>query len=153
MGSENSSENSKIESRVAPRILLVLSPDRRSRLLPLLEGRGWDVEFVAGFQDGVRRLSASADYDLIMVDAELPDGTWRNLILFLQNAGKTTEMIVCARLGDHQLWAEVLQCGAYDLISEPSHADDITRVVESALDSQYMRRFTSANQMRLTMRV
>ena len=147
------SEDSRVAGKVAPRILLVLSPARRSSLMPVLEGRGWDVEFVAGFQDGVRRLSASADYDLIMVDAELPDGTWRNLILFLQNAGKATEMIVCARLGDHQLWAEVLQCGAYDLISEPFHAHEITRVVESALASQYMRRFTSANEMRLTMRV
>lgn len=149
MGSENNNDT----SRVAPRILLVLSPDRRSRLLPLLEGRGWDVEFVAGFQDGVRRLSASADYDLIMVDAELPDGTWRNLLLFLQNAGRTPEMIVCARLGDHQLWAEVLQCGAYDLISEPFYADETIRVIENALDSRYMRRFTRASEMRLTMRV
>lgn len=135
---------------MSPKLLLVLSPERRSRFLPLLEGQDCEIECVAGFQDGVRRLSESASYDLILADAELPDGSWRNLLLFVQNAGRACEMIVCSRLGDHQLWAEVIQCGAYDLIAEPFERQEVARIIQSALQSRYMRRFTSPKEMRLT---
>ncbi len=125
-----------------PKVLLVLSPPRRSRLLPLFDGQGLDVEWVVGFQDAVRKLSGSTHYDLLLVDAELADGSWRNLLLFVQNSGMTCEMIICARLGDHQLWAEVIQCGAYDLIAEPFEGQEVIRIVNSALEGRYMRRFT-----------
>jgi DNA-binding NtrC family response regulator len=135
---------------MSPKLLLVLSPERRSRLLPLLEGRDWEIECAAGFQDGVRRLSERTAYDLILADAELPDGSWRNLMLFVQNAGKACEMIICSRLGDHSLWAEVIQCGAYDLIAEPFERQEVARIIQSALESRYMRRFTSTKEMSLT---
>lgn len=134
---------------MSPRILLVLSPQRQQSLMPLLEGQGFELECAAGFQDGVRRISGLDSIDLILADAELPDGSWRNLMLFVQNAGKACDMIICARLGDHQLWAEVIQCGAYDLIAEPFESQAVTRIIKSALESRYMRRFTNATEMRL----
>ncbi len=132
-----------------PRVLLVLLPQRQSRLMPLLAGPGFEIECASGFQDGVRRLRESVFYDLILADAEPPDGSWRNLMLFVQNAGRASEMIICARLGDHQLWAEVIQCGAYDMITEPFERQEVNRIIQSALESRYMRRFTSAKEMRL----
>ena len=124
------------------KLLLVVTPRNLSRLLPLLERQGLESEWAAGFQDAVRKLSGNHSYDLLLVDAELPDGTWRNLILFVQNSGMTCEMIVCAGLGDRELWAEAIQCGAYDLIAEPFEQQEVTRIIHSALESRYMRRFT-----------
>ena len=124
------------------KLLVVLTPQRRSQLLPLLEGQGLETEWAAGFQDAVRKLSGDSSYDLLLVDAELPDGGWRNLLLFVQNSGMTCEMIICARLEDRELWAETIQCGAYDLIAEPFERQEVTRIVCSALESRYMRRFT-----------
>jgi len=131
------------------RILLVLSPQRQQSLMPLLEGRDFETECAAGFQDGVRRLSCVESFDLILADADLPDGSWRNLMLFVQNSGKACEMIICASLGDNQLWAEVIQCGAYDMIAEPFEREAVTRIMKSALESRYMSRFTNATEMRL----
>ena len=49
-------------------------------------------------------------------------------------------MIVCARLGEEHLWAEVLQCGAYDLIEEPYEQPATLRIIESAMENHYMQR-------------
>ena len=110
--------------------------------MPLLEGQGLEIELAVGFQDAIRKLSGGNSYDLLLVDAELPDGSWRNLMLFVQNSGMTCEMIICSRLENRELWAEVIQCGAYDIIAEPFERQEVTRIFRSALDSRYMRRFT-----------
>ena len=127
-----------------PRLLLVLSAQRRALLLPLLEGEDAEIEWAMGFQDAVRKLSASPSYDLLLVDAELPDGSWRNLLLFVQNSGMVSEMIIVTRVEDHRLWAEVIQCGAYDLIVEPVEREELTRIIHNALQGHYMQRFTKA---------
>ena len=124
------------------KVLLVLSPARRSRLLPFLEGEDLEIDWVVGFQDAVQKLDGANLYDLLLVDAELADGSWRNLLLYVQNSGLTCEMIICTGLADHRLWAEVIQCGAYDLIAEPFEGHEIIRIIHSALDGRYMQRFT-----------
>ena len=133
---------------MAARILLVLSSSKRALLLPALDDEAHsqklEIEWALGFQDAVRKLSDGHNYDLLMVDAELPDGSWRNLALFLQNSGMSTEMIICARHDERELWADVIQTGAYDLIAEPFEPGEVARVVESALESRYMRRFSRA---------
>jgi DNA-binding NtrC family response regulator len=133
---------------VAPKVLLVLSPPKRLRLLPWFEGRAFEIEWAVGFQDAVRKLSEGCFYDLLVVDAELHDGTWRNLLLFVQNSGMTSEMLICSRLPDQGLWADVIQCGAYDLITEPFERQEVLRIIQSALESRYMRRFSSTPKIR-----
>jgi DNA-binding NtrC family response regulator len=128
---------------MAPKVLLVLSPPKRDRLAVLLADQGLEIECVIGFQDATRKLNGPSPYDLLLVDADMPDGSWRNLIAFVQNSGMACEMIVCSRLGDHQLWAEVIQTGAYDLIAEPFEQQEVSRIVQSAIGSRYMRRFSS----------
>ena len=124
------------------KVLLVMSPPRRSRLLPFLEGEDLVMDWVVGFQDAVQKLREVNLYDLLLVNAELADGSWRNLLLFVQNSGLSCEMIICSRLADQQLWAEVIQCGAYDLIAEPFEGHEIMRIIHSAMEGRYMKRFT-----------
>ena len=124
-----------------PKLLVVSNVEKRARLLPLLESEEFNIDMAIGFQDGIRKLSTSHSYDLLIVDAELPDGSWKNLLLFVQNSEMDCEMIILARHGDPQLWAEVIQCGAYDLISEPVEQKEVAHIVRSALEGRYMRRF------------
>lgn len=135
---------------MAAKILLVLTPPRRARLLPLLDGQTLEIEWVVGFQDAVRKLSEGGPYDLLLVDAELPDGSWRNLMLFVQNSGMISEMIICSARPDQGLWADVIQCGAYDLITEPYADQEVHRIIENALESHYMRRFIQSTAARKT---
>ena len=123
------------------KILLVLPPCRRSALLDLLEDENLEVVAASSFEEAKKRLGGTASYDLLIVDAELPDGSWRDLLQVTLGSKKTCEVIVCSRCGDEQLWAEVFQCGGYDLIAEPYDRQEVLRIVQSALDSRYMERF------------
>jgi DNA-binding response OmpR family regulator len=124
------------------KVLLVLPPHRQSRLLKLLDGREFQVFSAFSVHEAQEKLATGDHYDLLLVDAELPDGSWRDLLQSLLEPGKTCEIIVCSRQGDEQLWAEVLQCGGYDLLVEPYDQREVNRIIGSALNSQYMRRFS-----------
>jgi len=98
-----------------------------------------------GLQDAQRLLSGLT-YDLVLVDVKLSDGSWQDLLEFILDTKIACEMIVCSRLGDERLWAEVIQRGAYDLIAEPYEQQQVLRIVQSALDGQQMQRMIRARQ-------
>ncbi len=123
-----------------PRVLLVMPFQRRLRLLSILEQSGMEVYVAGNFRDAQQKLDDQS-FNLLFVDAELPGGPWQSLVQLLLKSGKNCEVIVCSRCGDERLWAEVLQCGAYDLILEPYDEREVARIAQCAMDSQYMRRF------------
>ena len=123
------------------KVLLVMSPEKQHPLLAMLESSGFQVVPSVNLLDAQQKLSTPVSYDLLFVDAELRDGTWNDLLQFVLESGRNCEMIVCARCGDEQLWGEVIQRGAYDLICEPYEEREVARIANSALDSQYMKRF------------
>ena len=124
------------------KILLLLSPERRSKLMTLLEGKDMQIFLASDFRDAQQKLSGRISYDLLVADVELPDGTWQDLLQLLLESKRPCEMILCSRSGDDRLWAEALQCGAYDLLVEPYEQQEVHRIIESALASHYMQRFT-----------
>ena len=126
-----------------PRVLIVSAPHRQSRLLEFLEGRAFQVDCATGLLDAVVRVGgADYRYDLFLVDAELDDGSWQEFVQFSQNFETAVPAIVSARLGDHQLWTEVLENGGYDLIVEPYVEQEVMRILEGALNHQSVPRST-----------
>ena len=123
------------------KLLLVLTPHRQFELWKLLEEKDYRVFSVAGLRDAQRELTGPTSYDLLIADAELPDGSWRDILQSLLESPEPCDMLVCSRCGDDELWAEVLQCGAYDLLVEPYTKQEVHRIIESALESKYIRRF------------
>jgi len=126
-----------------PRILVIVPSPRRLRLLTILERNGMETIAAGDFRDGQLKLQEQS-YDLLFVDAELPGGPWHGLLPAVVASGKNCEVIVCSRCGDERLWAEVLQCGAYDLIAEPFEEEEVTRIAQCALDSHYLQRYGAA---------
>lgn len=126
-----------------PQTLVIVPSPRRLKLLTILERNGMETTAAGDFRDGQLKLQEQS-YDLLFVDAELPGGPWHRLLPAVVASGKNCEVIVCSRCGDERLWAEVLQCGAYDLIAEPFEESEITRIAYRALDSHYLQRYGSA---------
>ena len=46
-------------------------------------------------------------------------------------------LIVTSRLADERLWAEVLNLGAFDLLSKPFDFDEATRIIPVAIRQTY----------------
>lgn len=118
-----------------PRLLLVLSPERKDRLLESLDGGHFRIECASDIQNARELLGGMQRFDLVFLDAELSDGGWQTLLDWSRQHGTAAAALVCARLADHQLWGEVLQSGAYDLLLEPFEHADVARIVDGALNS------------------
>jgi DNA-binding NtrC family response regulator len=134
---------------MSAKALLVMSSPRRGELLKLLEDSGLEVYIAGNLHEAERKLSGPTCYDLVCADAELGDGSWKDLLQVVLEHSHNSEMLVCSRCGDEQLWAEVIQSGAFDLIPEPYEEWEVARIVQSALDSQYMRRFARPAEARV----
>ncbi|HEY7680240.1 MAG TPA: hypothetical protein VIC04_06935 [Terriglobia bacterium] len=125
-----------VEDSMTPKLLLVLSPERKHRLLKALHNGRFLIECASDFQGAKDLLGSERHFDLLILDAELGGGLWKDLLAWSRRLGTVSAAVVCARLGDHQLWSEVLQGGAYDLITEPLDAKEVARIVEGALNSR-----------------
>ena len=133
---------------MSKKMLLVMPQGRRERMLSFLSESGMDVSAAEDVKEAQKKLAGAVKYDLAIVDSELPDGSWRDVLQFVAASHAGCEMVVCSRCGDERLWAEVIQCGAFDLVPEPFEKQEILRIIHSALDSHYMQRFNHVAEAR-----
>jgi DNA-binding NtrC family response regulator len=132
-----------------PKILLVSPTERRQKLISILSSEGMEVLVADGVEDAKRRLARPRACDVVFVDAELPDGSWRDVLDFVtMHRTAAREVVVGSRCGDEQLWAEVIQCGAFDLIPEPFEKQEVLRIFRSAADSHYLDSFHQRGAIR-----
>ena len=63
----------------------------------------------------------------------LPDDDWRQVLAQLETLQSEPVLIVASHLADEDVWAEVLNLGAFDLLlSAPFVPEEVLRVTESA---------------------
>ena len=119
--------------------MLIMARERRLPLLEALESCGIDVLPVCNCNEGRRMLEIQPQVQVVLTDAALPDGDWRGVLQIVAQAGVNIEVVVCSRLGDHKLWIDVLEQGAYDVLVEPYECEEVRRIVEAAAARNYMR--------------
>jgi len=69
---------------------------------------------------------------VVIGDAGLPDGTWRDLLREVASLPDPPRLIVTSDLADDRLWAEALNLGAYDVLAKPFRAPEVFRTVSLA---------------------
>jgi len=72
------------------------------------------------------------EYDVILTEASLPDGTWRDALRLARECPQDLEVIVTDPHADARLWAEALNVGAYDLIAQPFYEPEVRRILYNA---------------------
>lgn len=128
---------------MSARILLVMPGERQDSLAGFLSRSGLQISTAASASEAERKLGEPLAYDLLLADAELPDGNWRDLLGLLKKSRRPCDMVVCSRCGDERFWAEVLECGVFDLIPQPYDPQEILRIVRTALKTRHTRQFSS----------
>lgn len=115
-----------------PSALVVCSSDETwGSLHEILEHAGWRVRRATGcFEAG--ELSKADCFPVIISESSLPDGDWKDLHWSLRQCAPTSAFIVTSRVADENLWAEVLNLGAYDVLVQPLHSEEVVRVCCSA---------------------
>jgi len=120
----------------APRYQLVLISPRfedHESLRSILRDSPWEMR-------GTRTGSAGLDMirrnpgatPVVICEHSIPEG-WRHLLAELGRMEARPSLIMCSRLADERLWAEVLNLGAFDLLlGAPFDAEEVLRVTQGA---------------------
>jgi DNA-binding NtrC family response regulator len=72
------------------------------------------------------------DYDVILTEAALPDGTWVDALRLARNSAQELEVIVTDPQADARFWAEALNLGAYDVLPQPFYEPEVCRILSNA---------------------
>jgi two-component system response regulator PilR (NtrC family) len=86
----------------------------------------------AGSLQHARAQLRQDEYDVILTEAALPDGTWRDALRLARECPQDLEVIVTDPHADARLWAEALNVGAYDLIAQPFYEPEVRRILYNA---------------------
>lgn len=128
-------------------VMLIMSRERRLPLLEAMESGGIDVLPVCDCNEARRMLETQPQVQVVLTDRALPDGDWRGVLEIVSQGRAKLEVVVCSRLGDHKLWIDALEQGAYDVLVEPYQYEEIQRIVEAAAARSYMRSLPPARAM------
>ena len=113
------------------------------------------VLFVSGRHDDARRLSRMLDalplqldhaesikharaklqqddFDVILTEAALPDGTWVDALHLARDCDRDLQVIVTDPHADARFWAEALNLGAYDMLAQPFYEPEVRRILYNA---------------------
>ena len=71
-------------------------------------------------------------FPLVLCERDLRPGTWHELLELLERLPESPFLIVTSRTADERLWAEALNCGAYDVLAKPFDRTEVMRVVSMA---------------------
>ena len=69
---------------------------------------------------------------IVICEPNLRDGSWKDLFAKASKTLTSPLLVVCSEDVDPELWAEVLNLGAYDVLSKPFDSAEVTRIVSLA---------------------
>lgn len=72
------------------------------------------------------------DYDLVLTEAHLPDGTWLDTLHLVRESPHEPQVIVTDPQADGKFWSEALNLGAYDLLAQPFYEPEVRRILFNA---------------------
>jgi DNA-binding response OmpR family regulator len=109
--------------------VLICSPSEKilAALTAILAGSGWTVHQTTHYSDTIALLEQHA------IPVVIADGRWREILEFACALRGGPSVIVTVPFADEAIWAEVLNLGGYDVLSQPFDANEVTRIAGAAL--------------------
>jgi DNA-binding NtrC family response regulator len=74
----------------------------------------------------------NTDYDVVLTESSFPGGNWLDVLHLIRDAPRDVRVIVTDPQADARFWAEVLNLGAFDLITQPFDEYEVRRIVQNA---------------------
>jgi len=81
--------------------------------------------------DAKARLHATKSR-VLLTDVSFQRGGWEDALRMAARRPVRTALVLVSRLADERLWIDALERGAYDLILQPFHADELRRILGNA---------------------
>lgn len=104
----------------------------RRTLQSLLELKGYDVKFAEDTPATIDLLREQ-DFDLLISDYLMPGGGGREILRYLQEAGKDPAVIMITGLSDEQLFQELRGSGVDRCLSKPFRLASLIETIEEVM--------------------
>jgi DNA-binding NtrC family response regulator len=128
---------------MADRILVLVvddDADIRGWLAAVLAGDAFaTVTEAASGAEGMARLGRD-EYDVAVVDVQLPDHSGLEILRWARAAEIDTEFVVLTGHADVETAVQAMRLGAYDFISKPAKNAELREVVAKAAEKKALRR-------------
>ncbi len=116
---------------------LLVSPleDDLHALHELCPQMNWKLDLARSIAEARSRMVRLGPPPIIICERDLPDGNWKLLFHETETLPHPPRFVVCSRLADEYLWAEVLNLGGFDVLAKPFEAPEVNHVIEYACES------------------
>jgi DNA-binding response OmpR family regulator len=113
--------------------ILSVSPSANDHetLRQILKDVPWNISVARTLSEAVIQLQRERVPLIVVCESQLPDGTWKDVLNHIVECQQPPSLIVTSRLADEYLWAEVLNLGAYDVLSKPFNEREVRHVLGS----------------------
>jgi DNA-binding NtrC family response regulator len=112
--------------------VLAVAPEAdRVALRRMLEHSRWTLVEASTIGEALATLRECLSVVLIC-EAELPDGTWAELLKHAQKLPAPPPVIVTARQADDDFWMQVLNQGGYNVLGKPFSEREVFEMVSVA---------------------
>lgn len=112
-------------------ILAVVEAQQAAELERILSHTRWHLHVVHSTAEAIQVLRA-VPVSVILCEQRLPGGTWLDLARETEQSRPRPQIIVLSATGDPAVWAEVLNCGGYDLLIKPLESRELYTLVPMA---------------------
>lgn len=106
-------------------------PEDARKLSEMLHALPLILEHVGSVQHARAQLQQQS-YDAVLTEAALPDGNWLDVLHLVRESPREMAVIVTDPHADTRLWAEALNLGAYDLLTQPFDELEVRRILSNA---------------------
>src|SRR5438093_883545 len=118
-------------------------PNVRSLLVAVLSRSPFTVVDAGSGGEAMAHL-AREEFDVALVDVQLPDHSGLDILRWARDADVDAELIVLTGHADVETAVEAMRLGAYDFITKPWKNPELLEVVAKAAEKKALRRENSA---------
>jgi DNA-binding NtrC family response regulator len=106
-------------------------PEDACEISQMLRELPLTLEHTASLQQARVKLR-QANFDLVLTEAALPDGSWLDVLHLVRDCPQSLEVVITDPHADARLWSEALNRGAYDLLAQPFYEPEVRRILYNA---------------------
>lgn len=95
---------------------------------------GFGVECVNSREDALTRLGEKS-FDAVLLDQWVKDGCSEEILKWLKDQGRPDPVVMMSSMADYDVWIDLMNKGAADLIAKPVEAAQLKRALQMAMGS------------------
>jgi len=122
----------------------------RTALFRLLDRKGYSVVTAQKIEEAKGFCTQEKQFDLAIVDVNLPDGDGLEFMSYLKNQNPATEVIILTGFASIESAIKATQKGAYHFLTKPFSVEELMSVAEKALTHKNLQQENQQLRQELT---